>query len=71
MRYARITSGHSAGTVAVKCLPTTSPGECEVTVRYDVTALAQSGLDFVVSLEDGYEAFIRTWRNEILAVLRT
>jgi hypothetical protein len=52
-------------------LRTIRDDECQVTVRYDVTALSRSGGEFVRSLEVEYQSFIEGWRAEILPALET
>jgi hypothetical protein len=37
-----------------------------VTVTYDVTSLGPEGVAFVEDLEPGYDAFLESWRREIL-----
>ena len=68
MRYARVAPDRVAGTIDVTCTPAGSPGETDVTVRYDVTSLGPEGAAFVERLRDGFEAFLEHWRHEILRV---
>jgi hypothetical protein len=66
MRYARVAHDRIAGTIDVTCLPGTLPSEAEVTVRYDVTSLSPSGTVFVKELEASFDAFLDSWRQEII-----
>jgi hypothetical protein len=66
MRYARIAPDRIAGTISVTCGRSASRDETEVTVRYDVTSLGPEGVVFVEELEAGYDAFLASWREEIL-----
>jgi hypothetical protein len=65
MRYARVAPGHIAGTIDVTCTPLDDG--TDVRVVYDVTSLGPEGIDFVRELESGYDAFMSSWREEILA----
>ena len=68
MRYARVAPDRIAGTVDVRCAP--APGdETRVTVTYDVTSLSPEGAAFVRELESGYDAFMASWREEIVGGL--
>jgi hypothetical protein len=71
MRYARIAPDRIAGTISVTCARSASPDETEVTVTYDVTSLGPKGAAFVEELEAGYDAFLASWREEILDGLAT
>jgi hypothetical protein len=66
MRYAHIAPDRIAGTIGVTCARSASPDETEVTVTYDVTSLGPAGVAFVEELEAGYDAFLASWREEIL-----
>ncbi len=68
-RYARVVPGMIAGTIDVSCAPGASAGEARVTVTYDVTSLGPEGVAFVEELEQGYDAFVESWREEIVASL--
>jgi hypothetical protein len=68
-RYARVVPGMIAGTIDVSCAPVASAEETRVTVTYDVTSLDPEGVAFVEELEQGYDAFIESWREEIVAAL--
>jgi len=69
MRYARVAHGRIAGTIDVTCRPGSSPDESEVIVTYDVTSLGPEGTAFVRELEAGFDGFLGSWREEILASL--
>jgi hypothetical protein len=69
MRYARVMPGQNAGTVTVTCTPSDRDGECQVTVRYDLTALSEAGLGFVHALEHHQESSMHNWQSEILKAL--
>jgi hypothetical protein len=66
MRYARVAPGRIAGTIDVTYLPSTSSGETEVTVTYDVTSLGPDGMAFVKVLEASFDDFLHGWRQEII-----
>ena len=65
MRYARVAHDRIAGTIDVTCVPSSSD-ETEVSVTYDVTSLSPDGLAFVNELEASFEAFLDSWRREII-----
>jgi hypothetical protein len=67
MRYARITPDRIAGTIDVTCRPC-GEDETQVTVVYDVTSLGPDGVAFVEDLRAGYDAFLESWREEILGL---
>jgi len=69
IRYVRFVPGHIAGTIAVRCEPGASDGETAVTVTYDVTSLGPEGAQFAERLRDGYDAFLGSWREKIVAVI--
>ena len=69
IRYARFVPGRIAGTIAVRCEPGAADGETLVTVVYDVTSLGPDGAEFVQRLRDRYDAFLDSWREEIVAAL--
>ena len=71
MRYARVAYDRIAGTIDVRCRPGTSSAETEVTVTYDVTSLGPDGVAFVKELEDSFDAFLNSWRQEIIDGLET
>jgi Polyketide cyclase / dehydrase and lipid transport len=67
IRYARVTPGARAGTVAV-VLEDTAEG-CSVTVTYELTALSEAGRDGLREFAGGYPAFLRSWQEAIAASL--
>jgi hypothetical protein len=69
IRYARFVPGRIAGTIAVRCDRGASDGETAVTVTYDVTSLGPDGVEFAERLREGYDAFLDSWRQEIVAVI--
>jgi hypothetical protein len=69
MSYARIAPDRIAGTITVSCTPAAAPDQTRVTVSYDVTSLSPEGAAFVRELEAGYDAFLESWRREIIAAL--
>jgi hypothetical protein len=66
VRFARISPGRIAGTIAVAC--EAAGGGCRVSVTYDVTSLGPGGAAFVRELEGGFERFMEHWRAAILAL---
>ena len=66
MRYARVVHDRIAGTIDVTCLQGMSSSETKVTVTYDVTSLNPDGLAFVNELEASFDAFLDSWRREII-----
>jgi hypothetical protein len=66
-RYARVTPGDSAGTVAVSCAP--HPEGTEVTVTYDLTALGPAGEERLAGFQDGYDAMLAHWRELTLPLV--
>ena len=46
-----------------------APDQTRVTVSYDVTSLSPEGAAFAQELEAGYDAFLESWRREIIAAL--
>jgi hypothetical protein len=69
IRYAGFVPGRIAGTIVVRCDPGASEGETEVMVTYDVTSLGPDGAEFAERLRDGYDAFLGSWREKIVAVI--
>ena len=69
MRYARVAPGRIAGTIDVSCDQAGSADETRVTVTYDVTSLGPEGAAFAEELQAGYDAFLDSWREEIIAAL--
>lgn len=66
--YSRVTPGHHAGTVRVRCTDTDT-GVCAVSVTYDMTLLPGSdphGLDSYS--EDPFDAMMREWASAITSL---
>ena len=53
----------------VSCAEAASSDETQVMVTYDVTSLSPEGAAFVDELKTGYDGFLESWRQEILAHL--
>jgi hypothetical protein len=68
IRYARVTNGLTAGTVAVEIC---GPGESATNVRvsYDLTALTTEGEAWLDAFDAGYDAEIAAWSAAIAAAL--
>jgi hypothetical protein len=68
VRYARVTRGLTAGTVAVDLVA--SEGEVtRVRVTYDLTALTPAGEAWLAHLDAGYVGEIASWATQIAAAL--
>ncbi len=69
VRYARVTDGMTAGTVAVDLV---GGGErsTQVRVTYDLTALTPAGERWLEAFGAHYDAAIGEWATEIAAALR-
>ena len=66
-RYARVTPGDTAGTVAVTCT-----GDCTgtvVTVTYDLHSLGPAGEERLPSFEAGYDGMLAEWQRLTSALL--
>lgn len=60
-RYARVTPGDTAGTVAVTC---TDEGGCtRVTVTYDLTAIGAAGEERLAGFGSGYDEMLLEWQR--------
>jgi hypothetical protein len=66
MRYARIAPERTAGTIEVVCTTSACGEGTDVTVTYDVTSLGPLGHAFVEELQAGYDAFLESWRRDIV-----
>lgn len=67
--YARITPGHHAGTVRVRC-EDQPDDRCVVTVEYDMTALPSSHPDVLGPYDDdSFAAMMDEWATRITAAL--
>jgi hypothetical protein len=67
IRYARVTPGDSAGTVAVALAP--AADGAIVTVTYDMTALSAAGDQRLAGFAAGYATFLGGWEDEIATFL--
>jgi hypothetical protein len=68
VRYARVTEGMTAGTVAVDVVGS-SERSTQVRVTYDLTSLGPAGDAWLESFDADYEASIGDWATEIAAAL--
>jgi hypothetical protein len=68
VRYARVTDGTTAGTVAVDVV-SSDASSTRVRVTYDLTALTPDGEAWLESFENDYEDMIASWGTEIAAAL--
>lgn len=69
VRYARVTAGMTAGTVAVEVV---GSGEHSTRVRvtYDLTALSSAGESWLEACDADYDTAIGGWSTEIAAGLQ-
>ena len=65
VRYARVTPGLAAGTVAVAITGPADGGGTRVSVTYDLTALSEHGVAWLAEFEAGYDAEIAGWETLI------
>ena len=65
LRYARVTPGIQAGTVAVRLAPDGDGTRAEVT--YDLTALSEDA--DLAAFAAGFDAMLATWERDIAAAL--
>ena len=70
VRYARVTEGMTAGTVAVDVVGTPERST-HVRVTYDLTALTPAGDVWLESFNADYEDAIGEWATEIAAALES
>jgi hypothetical protein len=68
VRYARVTDGMTAGTVAVDVVGSRERST-QVRVTYDLTALTPAGETWLESFDADYDAAIGDWAAEIAAAL--
>jgi hypothetical protein len=66
--YARVIPGEQAGTVTVTVAPASRGSEIGVT--YHLTALTDAAADNLRDFAAGYAAYLRSWQEDIAAVLR-
>ena len=69
LRYARVTQGMTAGTVAVDVVGS-SEHSTRVQVTYDLTALTSAGESWLEMFDADYDTAIGGWSTEIAAGLR-
>lgn len=69
VRYARVTKGMTAGTVAVDVVGSREHST-EVRVTYDLTSLTSAGERWLDDFDSHYESAIGSWATEIAAALR-
>ena len=67
--YARVTPGHQAGTVTVRL--TAAGDDSEVEVTYRLTALSDAAGSQLADFADGYDDYLRSWQDAIVALLAT
>ena len=66
VRYARVTPGFTAGTVAVAVVEA-DDARTRVRVTYDLTALGDHGRAWLAAFADGYDDEIAGWESAIAA----
>jgi hypothetical protein len=69
VRYARVTEGMTAGTVAVDIVASREDST-RVRVTYDITALTPAGESWLDTFDADYESAIAGWSTEIAAALQ-
>ncbi|HTR94992.1 MAG TPA: hypothetical protein VMI73_24955 [Trebonia sp.] len=77
--YTRVTPGHQAGTVTVRLTAAgdtaagdTAAGDAsEVEVTYLLTALSDAAGPHLAAFADGYDDYLRSWQDAIVALLAT
>ena len=69
VRYARVTEGLTAGTVAVD-LVGSHEGSTQVRVTYDLTSLTPAGETWLEAFDADYDGEIGEWATEIAAALK-
>jgi hypothetical protein len=67
--YSRVTPGRQAGTVTVRLAAAGDGSEVEVT--YQLTALSEAAGPHLADFADGYDAYLRSWEEDIAALLAT
>jgi hypothetical protein len=70
VRYARVTEGMTAGTVAVEVVGSRDRST-EVRVTYDLTALTPAGETWLEAFDADYDDAIGDWATEIAAALES
>jgi hypothetical protein len=69
VRYARVTEGMTAGTVAVDVVGSRERST-QVRVTYDLTALTPAGEQWLEAFDADYDAVIGEWATDIAAALQ-
>jgi hypothetical protein len=69
VRYARVTSGMSAGIVAVAAVACDGQ-TTRVRVTYDLTALSAAGEEWLAAFDAHYDTEIASWATDIAAALQ-
>jgi hypothetical protein len=67
LRYARVTPGVSAGTVAVTTVGV-EPARTRVRVTYDLTALSTAGASWLETFAEDFDTYIAHWESAIAAL---
>ena len=62
--YSRLTSGHHAGTVRVRC-DDQADHRCVVSVEYDMTALARDPHALDAYSDEHFSGMIRAWQTQV------
>jgi hypothetical protein len=68
VRYARVTDGMTAGTVAVDVL-SSDERSTRVAVTYDLTALGAEGEQWLARFDAHYESEIASWATDIASAI--
>lgn len=69
IRYARVTHGMTAGTVAVDVVASDRQ-VTRVRISYDLTALSPPGEEWLAAFDADYDADIASWASDIAAALQ-
>lgn len=69
IRYARVTNGMTAGTVAVDVVAS-DERVTRLRVSYDLTALTTAGEAWLAAFDAAYESEIASWATDIAAAAR-
>ncbi len=73
VRYARVSDGLTAGTIAVEVVAADADAEVDVTrvrVTYDLTALSAAGERWLEHFDAGYGAEIASWADDIARAIK-
>jgi hypothetical protein len=68
IRYVNVAPGDRASLITVDLTPIAIGSE--VMVTYDMTALSDAGARRLVQFADGYERYLDSWQEQIVAYLR-